>query len=159
VLASLVNTLKHMFIYQRCLETPRTNIINFACSILKLEQNHVNCIPMSKSYLRVHLDHQAYFFSFQPYTQNVILLSLHSSNKESYMSDAGVVRGHSRFVIDVTVVLDNLYSTLIRKNTFHTNTVSTSEWVNRDRDPILLVPLQRCFLYVIFRPVREISSF
>jgi len=63
--------------------------------------------------MRAHLDHQAYFFFFQPYTQNVILFSLHSSNKESYMSDAGVVCGHSRFDTDVTVVLDNLCSRLI----------------------------------------------
>jgi hypothetical protein len=75
------------------------------------------------------------------------------------MSDAGVVCGHSRFVIDLTVILDNLCFRLIRKNTFHTNTVSTPGWVNRDRDPIVLVPLQRCFLYVIFCPVRQTSSF
>lgn len=63
---------------------------------------------MNKCYLRAHLDHQAlpiaYFFSFEPCIQNAILFSLHSSNKVPYMSDAGVVCGYSRFVIDLTVV-------------------------------------------------------
>lgn len=90
---------------------------------------------MRKCYLRAHLDHQAlptaYFFSFQPYIQSVILFSLHSSNKVSYMSDAGVVCGHSRFVLDLRVVLDNLCSRFIR-NIFQTNSVSASGWVNRD---------------------------
>jgi hypothetical protein len=92
---------------------------------------------MRKCYLRAHLDHQAlptaYFFSFQPYIQSVILFSLHSSNKVSYMSDAGVVCGHSRFVLDLRVVLDNLCSRFIR-NIFQTNSVSASGWVNRDWD-------------------------
>jgi len=62
------------------------------------------------------------------------------------MSDAGVVCGHRSFVIDLTVVLGNLCSRLIRNNTFQINSVSTSGWVNRDTAPIVLVPLQRCFL-------------
>jgi len=47
------------------------------------------------------------------------------------MSDAGVVCGHSRFVLDLRVVLDNLCSRFIR-NIFQTNSVSASGWVNRD---------------------------
>lgn len=79
---------------------------------------------MSKCYLRAHLDHEAlptaYFFSFQPCIQNVIQFSLHSGNKVSYMSNAEVVCGYCRFVIDPTVVLDNLCSRLIRNNTVQT---------------------------------------
>lgn len=86
-----------------------------------------DCIPMCKCYLWAHLDHQAlptaYFFSFQPYIQNTILFSLHSSNKVSYMSDAGVACVHSRFVIVLTAGLDNLHSRLIRNTILQTISV------------------------------------
>jgi hypothetical protein len=84
-----------MFVYQIRLKIPELTYINFSCSILKLEQNHVRLHTYEHMFLRVHLDHQALstadFFSFQPYFRNINSVSLHSSNKVSYMSDAGAV--------------------------------------------------------------------